>query len=295
MQRSSVLKPHPLERPAWLTPEVWPFHSQVSEVKGVPVHFLDVGTGPTLVFSHTGFWSLVWRDLILRLQDEFRCVALDFPSSGLSGRAIGRPTFEAHGRILETLLDGLSVEHFTLVAHDLGSFAGLSLAARRPESIEGLVAVNSFGWPPSGRALRAMMRIMGTGPIREFNTATNLVGRLTSTRFGVSRNFDRATRRAFLRPLRKRHQRRAFHHLMRDAARGGRVFQDVEAALRGVLNNRALLTVFGERNDPFRFQDRWLELFPHAQQVVVARGNHFPMCDDPQLVAGAIRVWHPSA
>jgi len=26
--------------------------------------------------------------------------------------------------------------------------------------------------------------------------------------------------------------------------------------------------------------------------VVVAKGNHFPMCDDPDLVARTIRAWH---
>ncbi|MCN4156973.1 alpha/beta fold hydrolase, partial [Mycobacterium tuberculosis] len=33
---------------------------------------------------------------------------------------------------------------------------------------------------------------------------------------------------------------------------------------------------------------RWKELFPTARQLQVRRGNHFPMCDDPDLVAGAL-------
>ena len=52
------------------------------------------------------------------------------------------------------------------------------------------------------------------------------------------------------------------------------------------------LTVFGERNDPLRFQPKWKALFPHARQVVIPGGNHFPMCDDPDVVADSIRSWH---
>ena len=33
-------------------------------------------------------------------------------------------------------------------------------------------------------------------------------------------------------------------------------------------------------------------MFRDARQVVVAKGNHFPMCDDPDLVAASIRELH---
>jgi len=55
-----------------------------------------------------------------------------------------------------------------------------------------------------------------------------------------------------------------------------------------------MLTIFGERNDPFGFQKRWKELFPDARQAVVAKGNHFPMCDAPDFVAREIREWYQS-
>jgi hypothetical protein len=50
--------------------------------------------------------------------------------------------------------------------------------------------------------------------------------------------------------------------------------------------------LFGERNDPFGFQTHWKELYPDAKQMVVKNGNHFPMCDEPDLVARTIREWY---
>ena len=78
---------------------------------------------------------------------------------------------------------------------------------------------------------------------------------------------------------------------MRDASRSAPLLEQVETGLRTVLADRPALTIFGQYNDPFRFQRRWRAIFPHARQVVVARGNHFPMNDDPQGVAAAIGSW----
>jgi haloalkane dehalogenase len=50
-----------------------------------------------------------------------------------------------------------------------------------------------------------------------------------------------------------------------------------------------MMTIFGARNDPFGFQQRWKEMFPHATEHAVDGGHHFPMCDDPDLFARALR------
>jgi haloalkane dehalogenase len=79
---------------------------------------------------------------------------------------------------------------------------------------------------------------------------------------------------------------------MRDARSCDSLYSEAMAALRDPFKALPLLTIFGERNDPLGFQPQWKEMFPDARQVVVPKGNHFPMCDDPDLVANAIRSWH---
>ena len=70
---------------------------------------------------------------------------------------------------------------------------------------------------------------------------------------------------------------------------------DGSAIATGPFRRLPLLTIFGERNDPLGFQPQWKQLFPNSRQVTVPKGNHFPMCDDPDLVADAIRAWHHDA
>jgi haloalkane dehalogenase len=136
-----------------------------------------------------------------------------------------------------------------------------------------------------------MLAVMGSGVVREMDAWTGFLPRITATSFGVGRHFDDDSRRAF-RARMGRYGRRAFHAYMRDARSCDELYQHVADALTGPFASLPLLTIFGERNDPFGFQRRWKALFPGAVQVTVAKGNHFPMCDDPDLVAQTIKGWH---
>lgn len=243
-----------------------------------------------LLFVHAGLWSFVWRDAIVRLRDDFRCVTLDFPGHGLSGD--GPHSLAAHTDELEKFVGLLGLQDVTLVAHDLGGPIGFGWAVRHPEVVRGLVAVNTFAWPPHGPIFRGMLRMMGSRPVRALDVATGAISRATSTRFGIGRHLDRDARSAFREPFGSRGSRAALHDLMRDAARSRELLSSVEQGLRTTLADLPVLTIFGERNDPLRLARRWKAIFADARQIVVPKGFHFPMCDDPDLFASTVLAWH---
>ena len=281
-----------LDRPVWLSDDVWPFDPYAVRVDGQLLHYIDAGRGPTLLFVTAGTWSFVWRDVIELLTRDFRCLALDFPHAGLSDAS---PSFvvglAAHSRLLEAFADALCPDRVVLVAHDLGGPIGLAMAIRRPQRIAGLVLTQTFAWPPDHAVLKAMLGLMGSAPMREFATLTELIPRLTATSFGVGRHLKRNERAAFRGPFRDPAKRRAFHRLMRSARRSNELLAEIATSAGPAFSQRPALTVFGERNDPLGFQARWLQVLPHARQVVVPGANHFPMNDDPALFADSIRDW----
>jgi haloalkane dehalogenase len=68
----------PAGRPAWVDAELFPFQSRFVNIDGHTVHYVDEGSGPTLLLLHGNpTWSFVYRDVIRTLRDEFRCIALD--------------------------------------------------------------------------------------------------------------------------------------------------------------------------------------------------------------------------
>jgi haloalkane dehalogenase len=281
-----------LARPAWLPESVWPFRTSALAVDGAHVAVTDVGRGPVLLFVHTGLWSFIWRDVMMRLVPDFRCVCFDAPGTGQSDRLpTASISLDSAARALGAVMQALDLRNVTLVVHDLGGPSGVAGAARLAERVRALCAVNAFGWRPSGLPFRAALAFMGSAPVRELDAWTGLLARLSSTAFGVGRRLDREGRAAFRSGI-GRQGLRAFHAYLRDARRAEALYQEVDAALRGPFGHLPMLTIFGERNDPLHFQPRWKRLFPDARQVVVAKGNHFPMCDDPDLVAACIRQLH---
>jgi haloalkane dehalogenase len=77
------------DRPRWLPWSAFPFQSRFAEIAGQRVHYIDEGSGPALLFVSAGQWSFMFRDVIVRLRGQFRCLALDFPGCGLSPDAPG--------------------------------------------------------------------------------------------------------------------------------------------------------------------------------------------------------------
>jgi pimeloyl-ACP methyl ester carboxylesterase len=282
----------PLPRPAWLPPSVWRHDTRVLPTDVGRIAVTDTGRGPTLLLVHTGLWSFLWRDLIDRLVGGYRCVTLDAPGTGRSERVSpDRITLAASATAVGAVIDALDLRDVTLVLHDLGGPPGLAAAATRADRIAALAAVNTFAWRPSGIAFRGMLLMMGSPPIRGSDTRTGWFPAATATRFGVARHWTAADRAAF-RAAFNRPARAAIHHYFADAHHAGPVYAAAEHALTGSLADRPLLTVFGARNDPLKFQPQWRARFPHARQEVVPRGYHFPMCDAPDTVAGWLRDWH---
>lgn len=284
--------PDGIDRPDWLDDQVWPFAIRTFHHDGKRIHYVDEGDGPTVVFVHAGMWSFVWRDLIRRLATDFRCLALDFPGAGLSDGGRSDIDLAAFATLTSEWLDHLGVDRATLVVHDLGGVVGVVAAAHRPERVTGIVAVNSFAWPPDKRALRAMLKVMGSRTATGLLGTIRLVPRMSRTGFGVGSQLDRVERRAFFGPYRSRARSRNFHRAMRSAAHSADLFDAAQRHLATTFRGRPAMTVFGEKNDPFEFAATWHGLFPHATAHVIEGGNHFPMCDAPDAVAAFLRDWH---
>jgi pimeloyl-ACP methyl ester carboxylesterase len=276
--------------PSWLPKEVWPLDARALDLDAGSIAVSEVGKGPTLLF-YTGVGSFIWRDVVLPLSDTFHCVIVDPPGIGLSGRTTrAAATLANSARAVGAVVRALDLRDITLVVHDSAGPPAIASLSRTPERVRGIVGVNTFGWKPSGRAFRGMLALMGSSVMRRIDLSTGLLSRITSTSFGVGRHLDARSRHAYREGLAL--SMGAFHDYLRDARFSDAIYDEVTRALTGPFRSLPLLTIFGERNDPLGFQPQWKRLFPSAQQNVIPKGNHFPMCDDPAGVGDQIRAWH---
>jgi haloalkane dehalogenase len=280
-------------RPEWLPWSRFPLSSRFVEVGGSLVHHVDEGSGPALVFVSAGQWSFMFRDLILRLRPQFRCVALDFPGCGLSPVPVPHdPGVPANADVLAGFLDTLGLDDVILLVHDVGGPIGFLAALARPRRVRALVVSNTFAWPLADYpAVRRTLRVVGSRPFGALNDRTSALALLTASSYGVGRRMTAADRRVFRGPWRSRAHRRATQRIIAAAGSVDAEMADVERRLAAAFADRPVLTLFGARNDPYRWQARFQRIFPSATAVQLPDGHHFPFDDDPDGYASAVSTW----
>lgn len=137
--------------------------SQFIEVKGLKVHYKDIGQGePALILLH-GFGSstYTWREVQEALAQNRRVVAFDRPAFGLTERPMeweGENPYsaEAQADLTVDLMDALGIQKGILVGNSAGGTIAALTALRHPERVEALVLVDPaiyqggrpawFGW-----------------------------------------------------------------------------------------------------------------------------------------------------
>jgi pimeloyl-ACP methyl ester carboxylesterase len=116
------------------------------------VAYLDEGDGPPLLLVHgCPFSSFIWRKLIARLRDRFRCIAPDLLGLGDTETPPEADwSLPAQAAMIIGLLDALGLDQVDIVAHDHGAATAQLIAAEHPARIRRLVITNAEAydnWP----------------------------------------------------------------------------------------------------------------------------------------------------
>lgn len=258
------------------------------------LHYIDEGEGPPLLLLHGNpTWSFLYRGLVSRLSDRFRCVAVDYPGFGLSERPAGYGYTPAeHARAVGALVRALDLEGVIIVGQDWGGPIGIACALDEPERYRGFAFGNTWCWRTDRRLVRAFARLASTRAgrwaILERNwfvekgipagTATRLPGSVMAHYRGVQPTPS---------------VRRGIAEFPRQLLAAGDWLAGLEARVPVVLGDRRLLLVWGMRDPAFPptpLIDRWRGLFREVDVVRLPHAKHFIQEDAPDTMATAIRT-----
>jgi pimeloyl-ACP methyl ester carboxylesterase len=282
--------------------------SGVLDTRLGPLAWQSSGHGPALVFFAGALAHHdLWRDVIARLRDRYRCVTVDLPLGAHSRPlADGADRSAASlARLLPDCLELLDVNDATVVANDTaGGLLLLSLASGHPglARIGRLVLTNCESYehfPPDAlkRAsvfARAAPRVAAT--LVRLQLRLQLRWPAAQRRFTASvsaSGLDRERALSFFAPGAR--DRRVAGDLV--AAMAGfrpQLLLEAAAAIPGY--GRPVLLVWGEQCPffPVAHARRLAAAFPHAALVLVPGARTWVPVDDPAAVAGAIAEFAPA-
>lgn len=138
----------------------WLMHArtwQQAESAGLSTHGVQIGRthwvydeggqGPTIVLLHGyGGNRNVWLKTAKQLTAHFHVIIPDLPGFGDSSRRVdAKYGIDAQARRLYAFVHTLDLRAFTLVGHSMGGAIAGVYASEHPQTISGLVLIDSFG------------------------------------------------------------------------------------------------------------------------------------------------------
>jgi haloalkane dehalogenase len=281
-------------RPDWFDADLFPVTSRWLDVDGHTVHYVDEGSGPTLLMLHGNpTWSFLYRRLISGLRDDFRCVALDYPGFGLSTAAPGYGfTVAEHSGLVRRFVEALDLTEVTSVVQDWGGPIGMGAAISDPDRYAGFVIGNTYAWPSMSPDKAILSELMGNRYLGELvNKRLNLfLGRMLP--FMMQRTLSDAELAMYRGPFPTPASREPVRVLPREIRTAAPFLARLEDALPRVTDKPALL-LWGVKDIAFKEPERrrWQSLLTHRRDHTLRDAGHFWQDDAGEEAVRVIRDW----
>jgi haloalkane dehalogenase len=273
-------------------PELYPFTSRWFDSPQGRMHYLDEGAGPPILFCHGNpTWSFLYRDIITRLRDRFRCIAPDYLGFGLSERppAYGY-TIEEHARVVGELVDHLNLDGFLTMGQDWGGPISMAVDTARADRVRGVILGNTWFWPADTLSMKLFSRVMSSRPMQSAILNKNFfVERIVPAGTSRALNSDVMAHYRGVQPSPEARKGVAEmpKQILAAAPMLGRLARDVPARL----GEKPALVVWGMKDFAFRPKQmipRMRATFPDHVLVELPGAKHFIQEDEPARIAEAI-------
>lgn len=272
---------------------LFPFESKWFACPEGPVHYVDEGAGPPILFLHGNpTWSFLYRGIIIRLRKHFRCIALDYPGFGLSARPENyRYTPQEHAAVVGALVRHLDLKDLTIMGQDWGGPIGMRVALDELPRLRALVMGNTWYWPLDTWQMKAFAYVMSSAPLQNQILRRNLfVEKIIP--LGVKYPLAEEVLHHYREPFPTSKSRIGVAELPRQLMEASEWLEDLADEVQERLANVPLLLTWGIEDVAFprQFMERFREDF---SLVTVHRldAKHFIQEDQPGEIASAIEAF----
>lgn len=266
---------------------LYPFDGDYHSSADGRLHYLDEGDGPAVVFLHGNpTWSFLWRDLILGLRHERRCLAIDHLGCGLSDKPKAGPyTLAAHIDRTVAWLKAVQSGPFHLVVHDWGGAIGMGVAGQLADQVQSITLMNTAAFPFNRIPLRISVcrwPVIGKWLVLQHNAFVRAAAYMTT-----SKALSPAVREGYGLPYSSPAKRIAVYRFvedipMRPSHPSWSVLEEVEAVIPS-WRGRPVQLIWGLRDWCFNgaVLEEWKRRLPEANVHAYPEAGHFVHEDLP--------------
>jgi pimeloyl-ACP methyl ester carboxylesterase len=118
-------------------------------VFGQKIHYVEAGTGPTVILLHgLGGSTQAWQFNVGALAEKYHVVAPDQIGFGKSDKPLVNYRIRTYVDFLDQFCKQLKIDRATLVGNSMGGWIAAMFAASFPERVDKLVLVDAAGYAP---------------------------------------------------------------------------------------------------------------------------------------------------
>lgn len=278
--------------------ENYPFTPEVLEIDGNRYAYLDEGPKdkPVVLMLHGNpSWSYLYRNLILALRDDFRCIAPDHIGCGNSDKPQEYGYhLENHVANVERLIEHLKLETFSLIVHDWGGAIGAGVSIRHPDKVKSYTAMNTAAFLSSripARINACRIPLLGELMVRGFNAFAG-----AATSMAVAKKMPADIARDFVAPYHNWATRIATHRFVTDIPMApGEHSYDLMKEIDETFATSTMpkQIIWGGRDFCFNdsFYDTWCQRFPEAPRHYFSDAGHYLLEDAGDKIYPLIKTF----
>lgn len=275
---------------------LFPFRDKWIHLDGNQIRYIDEGKGDILLFCHPSIaTSFMYRNLVLKLSPQYRCIALDFPGFGMSTARKGyEHSIQSQAHIVSELIHKLDLKDIFPVMQEIGGHAAIMALRAFPERVKGIIITDTIIFPVSEYPrITKMLDLINGKLFTLLNARFNLMIRGTY-RFGIrNRKLSITERNAYNNAFDTKEKRRLVTSMLHQLKKEESLLRDVKHAFETTFNNTPALLIYGEKDPLFEMDipQSILALLPVSELHIIKGEAHFPHEGAPDEMAEIIHQW----
>ena len=127
----------------------YPYKTNYIDLPGnANIAYIDEGKGArTLLFIHgLANYALVWKKNIDYLKQYYRCIAIDLPGNGLSGKNDHAFGIKFYAESVYNFITALKLKNLTIVGHSMGGQVSMAAVIKHPGCADSMVLCAPAGF-----------------------------------------------------------------------------------------------------------------------------------------------------